>query len=123
MQWAARINAALEEGRFELYRMAIQPLQKGETGAQTLTIEVRGAPADANAADVPLRVTLGNALPGAAMPKVLRSFAGDKGFGEINANSAQHAAATELTWGFNVALHLPDNDTFMENIPAVAAIR
>ena len=27
MQWAARINSALEEGRFELYRMTIQPLQ------------------------------------------------------------------------------------------------
>jgi diguanylate cyclase (GGDEF)-like protein/PAS domain S-box-containing protein len=33
MQWAARINAALEEGRFELFRMTIQPLQKPETGA------------------------------------------------------------------------------------------
>jgi EAL domain-containing protein (putative c-di-GMP-specific phosphodiesterase class I) len=33
MQWAARINAALEEGRFELYRMAIQPLQRVEAGA------------------------------------------------------------------------------------------
>jgi diguanylate cyclase (GGDEF)-like protein/PAS domain S-box-containing protein len=33
MQWAARINAALEEGRFELYRMTIQPLQKPPTGA------------------------------------------------------------------------------------------
>jgi EAL domain-containing protein (putative c-di-GMP-specific phosphodiesterase class I) len=33
MQWAARINAALEEGRFELFRMAIQPLQRMETGA------------------------------------------------------------------------------------------
>ncbi len=33
MQWAARINAALEEGRFELYRMAIQPLQRPEPGA------------------------------------------------------------------------------------------
>src|SRR5215472_3333832 len=33
MQWAARINAALEEGRFELYRMAIQPLQRTEPGA------------------------------------------------------------------------------------------
>src|SRR5271154_1472615 len=30
MQWAARINAALEEGRFELFRMAIQPLQRVE---------------------------------------------------------------------------------------------
>jgi EAL domain-containing protein (putative c-di-GMP-specific phosphodiesterase class I) len=33
MQWAARINAALEEGRFELYRMTIQPLQRDEAGA------------------------------------------------------------------------------------------
>jgi diguanylate cyclase (GGDEF)-like protein/PAS domain S-box-containing protein len=33
MQWAARINAALEEGRFELFRMTIQPLQKPEIGA------------------------------------------------------------------------------------------
>ena len=33
MQWAARINAALEEGRFELYRMQIKPLQRAETGA------------------------------------------------------------------------------------------
>ncbi|HEX9474572.1 MAG TPA: EAL domain-containing protein [Steroidobacteraceae bacterium] len=33
MQWAARINAALEEGRFELFRMTIQPLQKPSPGA------------------------------------------------------------------------------------------
>ncbi len=32
MQWAARINAALEEGRFELFRMPIAPLQKPEVG-------------------------------------------------------------------------------------------
>ena len=32
MQWAARINHALEESRFELFRMAIQPLQKDEPG-------------------------------------------------------------------------------------------
>jgi diguanylate cyclase (GGDEF)-like protein/PAS domain S-box-containing protein len=33
MQWAARINAALEEGRFELFRMQIQPLQRIEPGS------------------------------------------------------------------------------------------
>jgi diguanylate cyclase (GGDEF)-like protein/PAS domain S-box-containing protein len=33
MQWAARINAALEEGRFELFRMQIQPLQRAEPGS------------------------------------------------------------------------------------------
>ncbi len=32
MQWAARINTALEEGRFELFRQTILPLQGNETG-------------------------------------------------------------------------------------------
>jgi len=32
MQWAARINNALEESRFELYRMTIMPLQGTESG-------------------------------------------------------------------------------------------
>ncbi|MEM7431431.1 MAG: EAL domain-containing protein [Pseudomonadota bacterium] len=33
MQWAARINNALDENRFELFRQTIQPLQKDERGA------------------------------------------------------------------------------------------
>ena len=33
MQWAARINNALEENRFELFRQTIMPLQKEEEGA------------------------------------------------------------------------------------------
>jgi diguanylate cyclase (GGDEF)-like protein/PAS domain S-box-containing protein len=33
MQWAARINNALEENRFDLYRMTIAPLQADEPGA------------------------------------------------------------------------------------------
>jgi diguanylate cyclase (GGDEF)-like protein/PAS domain S-box-containing protein len=33
MQWAARINTALEENRFELFRQTIQPLQADEEGA------------------------------------------------------------------------------------------
>jgi diguanylate cyclase (GGDEF)-like protein/PAS domain S-box-containing protein len=33
MQWAARINTALEESRFEIFRMPIQPLQVDEWGA------------------------------------------------------------------------------------------
>jgi len=32
MQWAARINTALEEGRFDLYRQSIRPLQADEVG-------------------------------------------------------------------------------------------
>lgn len=33
MQWAARIHAALEDGRFELHRQSILPLQGDESGA------------------------------------------------------------------------------------------
>jgi len=33
MQWAARINNALEENRFELFRQTIQPLQSDDDGA------------------------------------------------------------------------------------------
>ncbi len=33
MQWAARINNALEDNRFELFRQTIQPLQADEDGA------------------------------------------------------------------------------------------
>jgi diguanylate cyclase (GGDEF)-like protein len=33
MQWAARINNALEESRFELFRMEIAPLQRPDPGA------------------------------------------------------------------------------------------
>jgi diguanylate cyclase (GGDEF)-like protein/PAS domain S-box-containing protein len=33
MQWAARINTALEENRFELFRQSILPLHGNETGA------------------------------------------------------------------------------------------
>lgn len=32
MQWASRITSALEEGRFELYRQTIEPLQSQEQG-------------------------------------------------------------------------------------------
>ena len=35
MQWAARLNNALEENRFELFRQTIQPLQEENQGALT----------------------------------------------------------------------------------------
>jgi hypothetical protein len=94
-------------------------VKKDERGAQTLTIEVKGSPAPADTADGPLRVTLGATLPGARLPKIVASPGKSAGFGEINGNQAKYAEAAELAWGFNVAMHLPDDDTFMENIPAV----
>jgi outer membrane protein assembly factor BamB/HEAT repeat protein len=95
-------------------------VKKGEKGAQTLTLEVKGAPAAvADSAAKPLRVTLGGAMTGAHLPKIVASSGKGVGFHEINGNQAKLAAASELAWGFNVALHLPDDDTLLENIPAV----
>lgn len=94
-------------------------VKKSEKGSQSLTLEVRGAPALADTPAGPLRVTLGAALPGARLPKTQTSTAKGTAFREINASSAEHATADELAWGFNVAMHLPDDDTLMENIPAI----
>jgi outer membrane protein assembly factor BamB len=92
-------------------------VKKGEKGAQALVIEVKGSPPADTAG--PLRVTLGAARQDARLPKIVASPGKSARFNEINGNQAQYAEAVELVWGFNVAMHLPDNDTCMENIPAV----
>jgi GGDEF domain-containing protein len=45
MQWAARINNALEESRFELFRMTIQPLQGGDGLHYEILLRMRDEPA------------------------------------------------------------------------------
>jgi hypothetical protein len=94
-------------------------VKKGDKGGQKLTIDVKGAEVAADSVARPLRVTLGGVLPSARAPKIRASPGKGVWFGEISGNPGEHAAATELIWGFNVAMHLPDDDTFMENIPAV----
>ncbi len=95
-------------------------VKKGEQGAQNLTLEVKGAPAATSEPVAhPLRVTLDKAMPGAQLPKIATASGQGTGFHEINGNQAKLAAAVELNWGFNVAMHLPDDDTLLENIPAV----
>ena len=99
---------------------AYMNIKKGEAGTQTLTIAVTGAPTNADTAATPLRITLGGTLPGARLPQIVATNATRVDFGGINGTPDLHTAAPELVWGFNVALHLPDDDTFMENIPAIA---
>jgi len=94
-------------------------VKKGEKGEQTLAIEVKGVPATVPSGPVPLRVTLGAAMPGANLPRISETAARGAAFHEINGNPAKYGAAAELAWGFNVAMHLSDDDTFMENIPTV----
>jgi outer membrane protein assembly factor BamB len=93
-------------------------VKKGEKGSQALLITVKGSPPPAGTAG-PLCVTVGAARQDARLPKVVALSGKSASFGEINGNQAKYAEAAQLVWGFNVALHLPDDDTFMENIPAV----
>lgn len=98
--------------------MAFKPMsvKKGDKGTQTLTLEVKGAPPAADKA-TPLRVTLGSVLPGTKLPVLLTAPGRNPAFHEINGKLTGDAA--EQAWGFNVAMHMPDDDTFMENATAL----
>jgi outer membrane protein assembly factor BamB len=92
-------------------------VKKGEKGAQMLTVDVTGAPAGTDNVK-PLRVTIGGVLSGAKLPKLIAVSAKGPPFYEMRGKA--NGDTTELAWGFNVAMHMPDDDTFMENAPAVA---
>ena len=134
-----QVNVGLADGRFGMedqrkfcdssYKafgsMAFKymGLKKGQQAAQTITVDVDGAKAGGggdSAALSPLRIAVGAPVPGAVVPKltVAEAPGGEKAFYEI-IGTPGHQAAEELTWRFNVAAHLPDNDTFLENIPAI----
>ncbi|MEO5367773.1 MAG: PQQ-binding-like beta-propeller repeat protein, partial [Magnetococcus sp. WYHC-3] len=68
-------------------------VKKGQQGTQALTIEVKGAPAAAAAlAAKPLRITLGETLPTARLPRVVAaSSSTNVSFGELNGNPASYA--------------------------------
>jgi len=133
-----RVSVGLAEGRFGMedqrnfcdssYKaysgMAFKymGLKKGEKGSQTLTLAVKSVkPGERAAAAAPLRLKLGQPVAGATLPKLATSptSARNKTFLEIMEQAGKHSEADAVVWTFNVAVHLPDTDTFMENIPAI----
>lgn len=100
-------------------RMGFKPMsvKKGEKDTQTLTLEVKGTPPAADKTN-PLRVTLGSVLAGTKLPTFLMTAGRNPAFHEISGKLTGEAA--EQAWGFNVAMHMPDDDTFMENATALA---
>jgi len=97
---------------------------KGEKAAQTLTLRVTGATAAAAPPAGPCRIRIGPAVAGAKVPALLAPAPDGKPrtapFVEINQHRADHAGAETVSFAYNPASHLPDDDTFMENRPAAA---
>ena len=95
-------------------------VKKGAAGSQTLRLEVSGAgPAQKRP---PLVVHIGRPVPGAKMPKLLPATASAKGKGFLGQprDTAALVAAERIVMSYNPASHLPDDDTFMENLSAIA---
>ncbi|NQT20605.1 MAG: PQQ-binding-like beta-propeller repeat protein [Planctomycetes bacterium] len=92
---------------------------KGRNLSQTLTLEVTNAKPTADAA--PVTITVGEAIKGAAIPIILPVEQSAKGTGFMNycRQPEKHADAKLITMPYNPAAHMPDDDTFMENIPAI----
>jgi hypothetical protein len=68
----------------------------------------------------PVHVTLGAARE-LTLPKVSSTAVGLKsdGFSGINGDRTKYQQQTSMTWGYNPASHLEDEDTFMENLPTL----
>jgi hypothetical protein len=96
---------------------------KGEAGKQTLTIRVNvpeGWQPEPLAA-APVAVTVGEPIAGARIPLLTpeASRGESQNFMHYNNKPDQFTNAEWIVMAFNPAAHMPDDDTFMENIPAV----
>jgi hypothetical protein len=90
---------------------------------EVFTLAVEGAVAEeAPGANVKVTtIRLGGLAEGSKIPKVVRSAAGtpEVEFYSVNTQRANHEGTEALQFACNPALHLPDDDTFMENAGAV----
>jgi len=93
---------------------------KGEEGRQELTIEVQNAGAAVRAAR-PISITVGSAVEGARMPRLLppEESGESQHFTRYNGDPKKHADAEIVTMPCNPAAHMPDDDNLMENIPVI----
>jgi len=110
----------------------------GDTGGQTLVLEVRNArpgPVPVGSLAVrgraPIVVRIGDPVRGARMPALVPADQSVKGQGFSRYNHPrrrkQYVDARRIVLPYTPAMHQPDEDTFMENLPCivdqVAAIR
>jgi hypothetical protein len=89
----------------------------GEEATITATLKVTGAKVAAPAAAGPVRIKIGKDLPGLKLPKLVPASAstpaGD--FLSLEGKRDPIKDQAEIAFGYRPSLHLPDDDTFMEN--------
>ena len=87
---------------------------------EVFTLAVEGEAAQAAESNVTI-IRLGRLAEGSKIPEVFRSVAGtpEVEFYAVNTQRGAHEGAEVLQFACNPALHLPDDDTFMENAGAV----
>ncbi len=101
---------------------------KGTTGTESISVSVENPKATARgerkrAGDPPIVVRLGDPLPHARMPRLLpydKALAQPGFFMNISTTREKLKEAPVVTWPFNVAVNLFDDETLIENLPAVA---
>ncbi len=93
---------------------------KGENRTQVFTLEVKGPKAATTQAG-PVRVTVGQPVEGAKMPAVVSPAAVEKPvvFLAYNGEAQKYAQAELIAFPYNPAAHMPDDDTFMENVTSL----
>jgi len=96
-------------------------LTVGDVQGDALTLHVQHATVKPAMPPAPTRIVVG-AIPGAlVLPKISftdKPVAGDT-FVSINGDRKKYTDAKSFVYAYNPAWHMPDEDTFMENLPAI----
>lgn len=92
---------------------------KGDNRSQTFTLHVKNISLEADIQDE-LRVIIRKPVIGARIPRLTElGTPSTNNFQTYNHEPCKYADARLITLPFNPAAHMPDDDTFMENIPVI----
>jgi hypothetical protein len=102
---------------------AYKHVGKGDVKPQTITLMVSGANTGNSQASPqdPVRVEVGKDIPGFHMPTLIAAASIEKPleFTTISFNHDKFKGKENIAWSYIPTTHLPDNDTIMENLPAI----
>jgi hypothetical protein len=92
---------------------------KGSTRTQVFTLTLENPTTWVDRCE-PTTVTIGKPLHGTKIPKIVAlGPATENDFRTLNHEQSKNADADRLIVPFNPAAHMPDEDTFMENVPTL----
>ena len=96
-------------------------VNRGDRKSESITLTVSGAAGAAPAPHDPVHVRIGQPIAGAKVPQFVAPDAGRvPDYSSINFTRGAFANAPRVQWSYTPNTHLPDDDTIMENVPAVA---